>query len=116
MSMGLTPRQSECLAFIRAYIAANGIAPSITELADGIGNRSKSAVTAMMRSLEERGYIRRLPHKARAIEVIEQQPATQSVALNPEIARLVRSYAEQEGIQTDTAANELLRQALGVAA
>lgn len=115
MSMGLTPRQSECLAFIRAYIAANGIAPSITELADGIGNRSKSAVTAMMRSLEERGYIRRLPHKARAIEVIEQA-ATQSVALNPEIARLVRSYAEQEGIQTDTAANELLRQALGVAA
>jgi hypothetical protein len=51
--------------------------------------------------------------QSRPVEITE--PC--SVTLNPEIARLVRSYAEQEGIQKlDTAANELLRQALGAAA
>jgi repressor LexA len=76
--------------------------------------KGRSAVAALLSGLEDRGYIRRLPNRARAIEIIAAADE-QAITLNPEIARLVRSYAEQEGIKVDTAVNALLRDSLDAA-
>jgi SOS-response transcriptional repressor LexA len=69
----LTQRQSELLAYLRAYEAAHpGISPSFDEMAAAIGYTSKSGVYRMLGSLEERGFIRRLKYRARAIEVLPE--------------------------------------------
>lgn len=115
MTIGLTKRQSECFAFLRSHIAEKGIAPSFDEIGAALGLKGRSAVASLLSCIADRGYIRRLPNRARAIEIIAD-PDEQAITLNPEIARLVRSYAEQEGIKVDTACNALLRDALGATA
>jgi hypothetical protein len=67
-----------------------------------------------MIGLERRGLVRRIPGKARAIEVIDPG-SLQAVLLNPEIYALVQAYAAGHRIGVDTATNELLRGALGAA-
>ena len=66
----LTKRQKETLDYIRAYSAQNGIAPSFIEMMDATGQSSKSGVYRILIALEERGFIRRLRDRARAIELI----------------------------------------------
>ena len=67
--IGLTPRQAELFAFIRQQIGA-GQVPSLSEMAAHMKTESKSGVHAMLVALEERGLIRRLHNRARAIELI----------------------------------------------
>lgn len=67
----MTKRQFEALRFIKGYIASHGCAPSVIEVAEAIGSSSKSHAHRVLRGLEDQGYIRRLPKRARAIEVIE---------------------------------------------
>jgi repressor LexA len=69
--IGLTARESDCLAFLRAHVRRTGLAPSVREIETGLSLRSRSRVTEMVCALEEKGYIRRLPRRARAIEVID---------------------------------------------
>lgn len=72
----LTPRQRELLDFIGLYMAANaGVAPTQEEMALAMGIRSKSNINNMLGILEERGFIRRLPYRRRAIKVLEPLPA-----------------------------------------
>jgi SOS-response transcriptional repressor LexA len=59
-AFSLTPRQYELLHFIRSYMADNGIAPSLQEMADHLELRSKSGVHRMITEMEERGVIERL--------------------------------------------------------
>lgn len=66
----LTPKQHELLNFIRRSMAGTGVAPSYEEMAAAINVVSKSGVHRLIVQLEKRGFIRRLPHRARAIEVI----------------------------------------------
>lgn len=68
--VGLTARQRDTLDFIRHVIDEFGKAPTITEIADGIGAQAKSQVFYLLRALVERGYIRRHPNKSRGIEII----------------------------------------------
>jgi len=65
----LTRRQFELLMFINERIKETGIAPSFDEMKDAIDLRSKSGVHRLSSALEERGFIRRLSHRARALEV-----------------------------------------------
>jgi len=68
----LTPKQQALLTFIKAYQAENaGIAPSFEQMAAAVGIVSKSGVYRLLAGLEERGHIRRVPNRARAIEVVE---------------------------------------------
>ncbi len=77
----LTRRQYELLCFIERYLeATGGVGPSYDEMATGIGAPGKSSVARLVDGLEERGYIRRLPRRARAIEIL---PATRAVARQP---------------------------------
>ena len=67
----LTYRQRELLEFIADYMdTSDGISPSFEEMRIGVGLRSKSGVHRLITSLNERGYIRQLYHRARSIEVI----------------------------------------------
>lgn len=67
----LTAAQRDLLAFIQSYAEAHrGVPPTWAEMAAASGLRSKSGVTRLICGLEERGYIRRLPNRARAIEIL----------------------------------------------
>src|ERR1700720_2937801 len=65
----LTRKQIELLMFINQRLASTGIAPSFDEMKDALRLRSKSGIHRLISGLEERGFIRRLPHRARALEV-----------------------------------------------
>lgn len=112
--MGLTPRQQSCLDFLHSYHATNGTMPTLQEIIDHFGWGSKSNAARVLDLLEQRGHIRRSYKKARAIEFVTPE-TMQLVLLNREIYELVRSYAAGHRIGVDTAANELLRGALGAA-
>src|SRR5260221_12134221 len=65
----LTKKQHEFLMFINQRLSATGIPPSFDEMKDALNLRSKSGIHRLISGLEERGFIRRLPHRARALEV-----------------------------------------------
>ncbi|MBV9015018.1 MAG: transcriptional repressor LexA [Alphaproteobacteria bacterium] len=67
----LTKKQHELLMFINQRLAATGVAPSFDEMKDALRLRSKSGIHRLISGLEERGFIRRLPHRARALEVVK---------------------------------------------
>ncbi len=67
----LTRKQHELLRYINERLEASGISPSFEEMKDALGLRSKSGIHRLITGLEERGFIRRLPHRARALEVIK---------------------------------------------
>lgn len=67
----LTKKQHELLLFINQRLAATGVAPSFDEMKDALNLRSKSGIHRLISGLQERGFIRRLPHRARALEVVK---------------------------------------------
>ena len=67
----LTRKQYDLLVFINRRLEENGISPSFEEMKEALGLRSKSGVHRLITGLEERGFIRRLPHRARALEVLK---------------------------------------------
>src|SRR5450631_74632 len=67
----LTRKQFELLRFIHERLTEAGIPPSFDEMKDALDLRSKSGIHRLITALEERGFIRRLPNRARAIEVIK---------------------------------------------
>lgn len=74
--ISLTLRQTECLDFLVAYQRQHGVAPTVRELATGIKAGSTQRAHELLVALEGRGAIRRLPGKARAIEIVESQAAS----------------------------------------
>ena len=67
----LTAKQRELLLFIDERLKSNGISPSFDEMRDALELKSKSGVHRLISALEERGFIRRLPNRARALEVLK---------------------------------------------
>lgn len=66
----LTKKQIQLLDFIHKRMAKDGVPPSFDEMKDALGLRSKSGIHRLVKALEERGFIRRLPHRARALEIL----------------------------------------------
>ncbi|MCQ0970378.1 transcriptional repressor LexA [Paracoccus sp. TK19116] len=66
----LTRKQIELLDFIQKRMARDGVPPSFDEMKDALDLRSKSGIHRLVTALEERGFIRRLPHRARALEIV----------------------------------------------
>ena len=66
----LTKKQRELLLFIRDRLNANGVSPSFDEMKEALDLKSKSGIHRLITALEERGFLRRLPHRARALEVL----------------------------------------------
>ena len=66
----LTKKQIQLLEFIQAHMARDGVPPSFDEMKIALDLRSKSGIHRLVTALEERGFIRRLPHRARALEIV----------------------------------------------
>ena len=76
----LTRKQHELLMFIHERIKETGVSPSFDEMKEALDLASKSGIHRLITALEERGFLRRLPHRARALEVVKlpQQATTSS--------------------------------------
>ncbi len=70
----LTRKQQELLLYINSRLGEDGVSPSFDEMKDAVGLKSKSGIHRLITALEERGFMRRLPHRARALEVLKLPP------------------------------------------
>ena len=91
----LTAKQRELLMFIRQRLGETGISPSFDEMREALDLKSKSGVHRLISALEERGFIRRLPNRARALEVVKLPDGSSGAAAPqaPTQLRPVRSAA-----------------------
>src|SRR5215475_15531494 len=100
----LTRKQHELLMFIHERVRETGVPPSFDEMKDALDLKSKSGIHRLIMALEERGYLRRMEKRARALEIVRLpenvsdtlRPATtrsQSMRLSPAGARHGRSEA-----------------------
>ena len=70
----LTKKQKELFIYLKTFISNNEISPSFEEMKNAVNLKSKSGIHRLITSLEQRGYIKRLKHKARAMEIIKDFP------------------------------------------
>ena len=66
----LTRKQHQLLMFIHERMQEQGVSPSFDEMKDALQLKSKSGIHRLITGLEERGFLRRLPHRARALEIL----------------------------------------------
>ncbi len=78
----LTRKQYQLLMFIDARLKKAGVSPSFDEMKEALGLKSKSGIHRLITALEERGFLRRLPHRARALEVV-RMPENMAAARSP---------------------------------
>ena len=76
----LTSKQHELLLFIRDRLGRDGISPSFDEMREALELKSKSGVHRLISALEERGFLRRLPNRARALEIVKLPEASAPAA------------------------------------
>ena len=79
----LTRKQLALLQYIDRFIASSDVSPSYDEMKDALGLKSKSGIHRLITNLEDRGYLRRLPYRARALEIIKH-PKNSQQNLRPE--------------------------------
>ena len=103
----LTRKQQELLSFIDDRLRADGVSPSFEEMKDALQLRSKSGVHRLINALEERRFIRRLPNRARALEVL-QMPEALRVTTKPVLKLVPPSPAPRPHVQAMIAANDTI--------
>lgn len=82
----LTRKQLDLLEFIHKRLSRDGVPPSFDEMKDALDLRSKSGIHRLITALEERGFIRRLAHRARAIEIVKLPDSMEaSKGFNPRV-------------------------------
>ena len=81
----LTRKQLELLDFIRTRVEAEGVPPSFDEMKDALELKSKSGIHRLITALEERGFIRRLAHRARALEIVKFPETTERSGFKPRV-------------------------------
>jgi repressor LexA len=99
----LTRKQHELLRFIHERLREAGVPPSFDEMKDALDLKSKSGIHRLITALEERGFIRRLPNRARALEVIrmpETGAAPQRARFSPSVVEGGLSRARPEAPET----------------
>jgi len=77
----LTRKQYELLMYIHDRLGDSGVSPSFEEMKEALGLKSKSGIHRLITGLEERGFIRRLPHRARALEIVRLPENAESAGL-----------------------------------
>jgi len=92
----LTRKQHELLVYINEYITRTGTSPSFDEMKEALDLKSKSGIHRLITGLEERGFIRRLPHRARALEVV-RMPETAAYGVESEAPARNQKLALIEG-------------------
>jgi repressor LexA len=104
----LTQKQKELLLFIHERLKEQGVPPSFDEMKDALDLRSKSGIHRLITALEERGFIRRLPHRARALEVIKlpenevTEPAVRRGSFQPSVIEGSRGKPREVELPSST--------------
>lgn len=110
----LTAKQHELIRFIQQRLEETGISPSFEEMKEALDLKSKSGVHRLISALEERGFLRRLPNRARALEVIRQpEDATPAARVSAGASSNVVSLADAAADRTasvagNSAANDVI--------
>jgi repressor LexA len=87
----LTAKQKELLLLIHHRVQETGVPPSFEEMKEALDLKSKSGIHRLITALEERGFLRRLPHRARALEIVklpdalQDEPSGQRAAFRPQV-------------------------------
>ena len=92
----LTAKQKELLLYIHERIKETGVSPSFDEMKEALDLASKSGIHRLITALEERGFLRRLPHRARALEVLKM-PDSAATAAPPKGRQSFRPSVVGEG-------------------
>ena len=95
----LTAKQRELLLYIQKRLGDTGVSPSFDEMREALELKSKSGVHRLISALEERGFIRRLPNRARALEVVK---LPESAAPSPSAANIVQLRPAAQPVANDT--------------
>lgn len=82
----LTKKQHQLLLFIQKRLEEDGVSPSFDEMKDALDLKSKSGIHRLITALEERSFIRRLPHRARALEILRTPDSSATVPAQPSVA------------------------------
>lgn len=93
--MNLTPRQRDLMRYLQSYVDEFGCAPTNQEITDALRLKSKAGTQRLLNGLEERGWLTRIPHRARAITILKRLPDPERrdvVELLAEAERLYSSY------------------------
>ena len=98
----LTRKQLELLDFIKTRMDVDGVPPSFDEMKDALDLRSKSGIHRLITALEERGFIRRLAHRARALEIIKLPDAMERPGFSPRLIKGDRVDPPRAAIAVDT--------------
>ena len=98
----LTKKQLELLNFINKRVQRDGVPPSFDEMKEALDLRSKSGIHRLITALEERGFIRRLAHRARAIEIVKLPEALESGGFRPRVIEGDRPGTPPSAMPVDT--------------
>ena len=90
----LTEKQHQLLLFIAKEMEKRGVSPSYDEMRHALDLKSKSGIFRLLSSLEERGFIRRLPHRARALEIVKM-PSSPAACVVDYIPQIDDSVSEE---------------------
>ncbi|WP_334164302.1 transcriptional repressor LexA [Phenylobacterium sp.] len=101
----LTRKQHELLMFIHERIKETGVSPSFDEMKEALDLASKSGIHRLITALEERGFLRRLPHRARALEVVKL-PQQATAAAPPKGRAPFKPQLVEAGAAAPVAAND----------
>ena len=101
----LTRKQHELLMFIHERIKETGVSPSFDEMKEALDLASKSGIHRLITALEERGFLRRLPHRARALEVVKL-PQQATAAAPPKGRAPFKPQLVESGQAAPIAAND----------
>jgi len=104
----LTAKQHELLTFIQNRLEDTGVSPSFEEMKDALDLRSKSGVHRLISALEERGFLRRLPNRARALEVLKQPEDVNASASRAAVARDAVAKVAMPPRTAPIAANDII--------
>ena len=104
----LTAKQHELIRFIQQRLEESGISPSFEEMKEALDLKSKSGVHRLISALEERGFIRRLPNRARALEVIKMPEDVVPAARRPTAANDALSMARAAKAVAPEPANDII--------
>ncbi len=103
----LTRKQLDLLKFINERLQEEGVPPSFDEMKEALDLRSKSGIHRLITALEERGFIRRLAHRARAIEIVRLPDAMGGGGFTPEVVQGGRVAPHPEAIPVEVNALEI---------
>ena len=96
----LTQKQLDLLAFIHKRVQRDGVPPSFDEMKEALDLRSKSGIHRLITALEERGFIRRLAHRARALEIVKLPDAMQTTGFKPRVIEGTKPAARPVAAKT----------------